>query len=96
MLNRWFFRVAGAVFALGGIFVWFSSGIDLPTRFSRPMQYHFMGLSLLFLGLAPFVIGATLYLVADRPHERNSRVVGLTIAAAFGILGLAVKLADMY
>lgn len=78
----------GTALALLGLFILFSGGVSLPTR-QPPRQFHFSGLSLLFLGFSPLVAGITSLAVAHGLVQRESRATQLAIVVSLATLGAA-------
>jgi hypothetical protein len=84
---------AGLVLVLLGVAVLFSGGLALPTR-HPPVQFHFKGLSLMLLALAPMAAGCTLIALVQRWLNRDSAATRVALGVSMAAAGLAFVLAS--
>lgn len=82
----------GAGFVLLGLFVLLSGGVSLPTR-QPPRHFHFGGVSLLLLGLAPMMAGWLTMALGRGAVTLESRTAHGLIVGCLVALGLAFALA---
>ena len=87
-LNRIVVFSFGAVLTALGLGVWLSGGLSLPTR-SPPLRFHFTGMSLLFLGGSPLLLGVVMLAMAQGSLDSASRVTRGLLGAAMVLLALA-------
>jgi len=77
-----------------GIFIFFSNGITLPTKFGN--HYNFEGFSLSVLALSPMVIGLTLFNCKVEVGGRvTSRKCILGIIIGFALLAYSVQFSTL-
>lgn len=87
MLNKVLVMAFGLALALGGLVILFNGELSLPTR-TPTLRFRFSGPSLLFLGLAPIVLGSVCMAISARRLDRASRVARALVGG--GIVSLAL------
>jgi hypothetical protein len=85
MNDRWLPKAFGGTLLLTAVGLFFSGGIDAPTRL-QPRTLQSAEISLLLPGLSPLLAGGCLWWVAARADRRNGAAVQISIAVAIGAL----------
>ncbi len=92
MLSRLVVIAVGLVLTLGGLGLFFSGGIALPTR-TPPLQFRFSGVPLLLLGTSALLWGGVCLAIAFRRLDRTSRVTRVLVGMGIALVALSFGLA---